>query len=257
MRSPEAVGTLQWLAGHGVTPLGPGRWLETDSSGDRELTDNELAHEWADGVLSDDEPAPLDRLRNGLGLLDLVDEYWVTFELNVFLAEQDDPAVTAAFWAGYRQRLERTEPLAQVPYSLWVDWFEDRATVDVAFAAVIGDDVRELREQGRLRELAAGPLHRRAAMVLGHSGPVPWDRKHDVLQAVATVPELAPAVLQALLGGYHDSYGDLEPDAALALLNGLDLPPDTEDLATLRAVLTAGGRRHRDDRDLWDRVQPG
>jgi hypothetical protein len=102
------------------------------------------------------------------------------------------PAVTAAFWAGYRQRLERIEPLAQVLYSLWVDWFGDRSTVDVAFTAVIGDEVGALREQGRLRELAAGPLHCRAARVLDHSGPVPWHRKRDVLAAVATVPELAP-----------------------------------------------------------------
>jgi hypothetical protein len=175
VRTPEAVGTLRWLAEQGVTFLAAGRRLETDLSGDRELTDNELAHAWADGVLTDDELAPLDRLRNGLGLLDLVDEYWVTFELGVFLAEQDDPAVTAAFWAGYRQRIEGIEPLTQVLYSLWADWFEDRSTVDVAFAAVIGDDVR----------------------------------------------------------------------------------PAAEHLAPLRAVLAAGGRKHRHDRDLRDRVQPG
>jgi hypothetical protein len=255
VRTPEAVGSLQWLAEQGVTPLAAGRWHETALSGHRELTDNELAHEWADGVLTDDELAPLDRLRNGLGLLDLLDDYWVTFELRMFVAEQDDPAVTAAFWAGYRQRIEGIKPLTQVLYSLWVDWFEDRSTVGLAFAAVIGDDVRELREQGRLRELAAGPLHRRATRVLDHSGPVPWDHKGDVLAAVATVPELTPALLKALLGGYHEIYGDLDPDAALALVTGLDLPPDTEGLAPLRAVLAAGARNHYLDRGLWCRVQ--
>jgi hypothetical protein len=176
VHTPEAAGTLQWLTEQGVTPLAPGRWHETDASGQRELTDNELAHEWADGVLNDHELAPPDRLRNGLGLLDLLDDYWVTFALRMFVAEQDDPAVTAAFWAGYRRRIEGIKPLTQVLYSLWVDWFEDRSTVGLAFAAVIGDDVRELREQGRLRELAAGPLHRRAARVLDRSGRDLWCR---------------------------------------------------------------------------------
>jgi hypothetical protein len=32
-------------------------------------------------------------------------------------------------------------------YSLWVGWFEDRSTAGPAFAAVIGDDVRELRQR--------------------------------------------------------------------------------------------------------------
>jgi hypothetical protein len=44
-------------------------------------------------------------------------------------------------------------------------------------------------------------------------------------------------VFDALLVSRHGSYGDLEPVAALALLDRLDLPPDTEHLAALRAAL--------------------
>ncbi|WP_433264836.1 hypothetical protein ACQPWR_30910 [Micromonospora vinacea] len=60
----------------------------------------------------------MQRLRTGLGLLDLLDEYWVTVELRNFVTEQADRVVTAAFWAGYRQRLEAVEPAEQVLYSL-------------------------------------------------------------------------------------------------------------------------------------------
>lgn len=225
MRTPEAGEAARWLAERGV-PLGP------------ELDSEEIAHEWTAALLADDELSPVRRLRTALGLLDLLEQYWVTAEIGFFLAGQSDPAVASVFWAGYRRRLEGAEPPEQVLYSLWVDWFEDRETAAAAFAAVLGDDVRALSARGRLDELAGGPLHRRAARVLEYSGPVPWGDKHDVYEAVATVPALVPALFKGLLASHHDYFGDLEPAAALALLDRLDLPPDTEHLASLRAALT-------------------
>jgi hypothetical protein len=59
-------------------------------------------------------------------------------------------------------------------------------------------------------------------------------------------------VFNGLLASYHDINGDLEPIAALALLEHLDLPADTEHLSPLRAVLAAGARNHYRQPDLWD-----
>ncbi|WP_430498473.1 hypothetical protein ACQRWP_26155 [Micromonospora trifolii] len=255
MPTPEANDALRWLAEEGVTPLGKGRWLESTSSSDLERSDNDLAHEWAAAALGDDRLAPVQRLRTGLGLLDLLDEYWVTVELRNFITEQADPVVTDAFWAGYRQRLEAVEPAEQVLYSLWVDWFEDRGTVEAAFSQVAGDDVRRVLARRRLCDLAGGPVHRRVARVLEHSGPVGWAHKHDVYEAVATVPELRLALFKGLRASYHDVYGDLEPVPALALLDSLQLPADTPHLAPLRAVLAAGARSHYRHPHLWDTVR--
>ncbi|MEU8388210.1 hypothetical protein [Micromonospora sp. NPDC048842] len=77
MPTPEANDALRWLAEQGVTPLGEGRWLESTSSSDIERSDNDLAHEWSAAALGDDRLASVQRLRTGLGLLDLLDEYWV------------------------------------------------------------------------------------------------------------------------------------------------------------------------------------
>ncbi len=255
MRTHEADDALRWLAEQGVTPLGLGRWLESTPSGHLERSDSELAHEWTAVALGDDRLTPMQRLRMGLGLLDLLDEYSVTFELYLFIVQQTDPAVTDAFWAGYRQRLEASEPAEQVLYSLWVDWFEDLETVETAFSKVVGDDVRDLQARQRLRDLATGPVHRRVARVLEYSGPVRWTYKHDVYAAAAAVAELQPALFKGLLASYHDVYGDLEPMAALALLECLHLPADTEDLAPLRAVLETGARNHYRHPDLWDTVR--
>ncbi|MFG1888049.1 hypothetical protein ACGFIR_09270 [Micromonospora sp. NPDC049051] len=257
MHGPEADEALSWLAEQGVTPLGEGRWQESSPSGHIERSDNDLAHEWTAVALGDDRLTPVRRLRTGLGLLDLLDEYWVTVELRLFIAEQADPVVTDVFWAGYRQRLEATEPARQVLYSLWVDWFEDLDTVEEAFSKVAGDDVRDMLARQRLRDLATDPVHRRIARVLEHSGPVRWTCKHDVYEIATAVPELHPALFRGLLTSYHDVYGDLEPGPALALLNRLHLPADTEHLSPLRAVRETGARNHHRHPDLWDTVRQG
>ncbi|MEV4347079.1 hypothetical protein AB0J83_21700 [Actinoplanes sp. NPDC049596] len=247
MDAPEAHEALRWLAERGVRPLAPGRWQQADD----EQSTGDLAHEYAAEALADDRLTPMQRLRIGLGLLDLLDEYWVTRELGWFVANQEAPVVDA-FWAACRQRLEAVEPCEQLSYSLWVDWFEDRETAESSFSAVLGDDVRTLRARSDLGVLAAGPVHRRSVRVLESSGPVPWEYKTDIYEIVVAVPELQPALFKGLLASYHDFYGDLEPTPALALLNRLPLPPETEHLATLRGVLRTGARNHYHDPAVWD-----
>ncbi|XVU30204.1 hypothetical protein ACQPZJ_24870 [Actinoplanes sp. CA-054009] len=230
---------LHWLARQGVTPLAPGRWWHAGV----ERSSNDLAHEWAAEALADDRLSLGRRLRLGFGLVDVLADYWATVELRWFITEHDDPALVDAFWAGVRRRLDGAEPCEQLLYSLWVDWFEDPATAESAFSAVLGDDVRAL---------SARPAHRRTVRVLERSGPVPWEHKSDVYESVAAVPELWPALFKGLLAGYHDFYGDLVADEALALLDRLRLPPETEHLATLRAALRTGARNHYHDPAVWN-----
>ncbi|MEV0605886.1 hypothetical protein AB0I61_05855 [Polymorphospora rubra] len=86
-----------------MTPVGLGRWL----SQGRECTSDDVAHGWSNEAVNDDLP-PAELLRRGFGLLD---HYWVTVEIRFLVAGETDPALRAAFWAGYRERLERKEPV--------------------------------------------------------------------------------------------------------------------------------------------------
>ena len=167
-----------------------------------------------------------------LGLLDLLDDYWVTCEIRfAIIAAQDLKA--ELLWDAYRRRLEASESPEPITYSLWVDWFEDRTTVEVAFAEVLGNNIEELRTKNRLHALTQNPLFRRAQRVLEISGPVPWPLKYPAYQAAVGSTGPPSALFQGLLSSYHDFYGDLEPHAAHALLQQLDLPSGIKWLAPL------------------------
>jgi len=247
----------RWLAEEGVVQVGEGVWTSGGAPGEGRLTANEVAHAWTSAALEDPGLDAVGRLRLALGLLDLLDEYWVTCEIGFALAHTPDPAVARVFWDAYRRRLEAPEPAEPVTYSLWVDWFEDHTTVEAAFAEVLGNDVTELQARDRLQEMARSPLRRRTQRVLEVSGPVPWPIKHPVYRAAAALPDLHHALFRGLLGSYHDVYGDLEPRAALALLRELDLPADIEFLAPLHTVLQAGHSNHHRAADAWPGPQGG
>ncbi|MFI1281219.1 alpha/beta fold hydrolase [Streptomyces sp. NPDC020858] len=238
----------RWLAAEGVTRTGEDEWTDGGSE-DGRLTSNEVAHAFAGTAVRDESLDVEGRLRLGFGLVDLLDAYWVTVEIGFAVQGAEDPRAARALWDGYRSRLEAPEISEAVTYSLWVDWFEDRDTAGTAFAEVLGKDV------GRLRPGAPEPLLRRARRVLESSGPVPWQAKAPVYRSAALVPALHHALFRAVLLGYHDVYGDLDPGQALDLLGGLELPPDTEHLAALRTVLAAGHRNHRHPPEAWTAAQ--
>ena len=143
------------------------------------------------------------------------------------------------------------EPIEHLRLHLKTYWFWGHTTAKTAFDALLGDDVRRLAAAGRLPELATGPLHLRPRHVLEDSGPVDWNDKRDVYEATATVAELRPAVFSALLDSYHAVSGSLDPVEALALLDSLHLPADTEHLPELRAVLRKGVANHYKDPTAW------
>ncbi|MEU9415775.1 hypothetical protein [Streptomyces sp. NPDC048272] len=186
------------------------------------------------------------QVRLAFGLLDLLDDYWVTCEIRMADRGAEGPLPADELWDGYRRRLEADRDAEAVTYSLWVDWFEDRTTVATAFAEVLGNDVDRVVAEG-----SAGLL-RRAGRVLAGSGPVPWSVKATVYEKVVQEPALHGSLFKGLLGGYHDVYGDLEPKAAQALLARLRLPATTPHLAELRSVLAAGHENHYRSPHAWD-----
>ncbi|MCX5193423.1 hypothetical protein OOK31_05885 [Streptomyces sp. NBC_00249] len=234
----------RWLAECGVRQTGDG-WVDADEP-DRIMTANDVAHYWAGVVFTDEDLDRAGQVRLAFGMLDLLDDYWVTCEIGFAYHGKDTPPPAEPLWEGFRRRLEAERNAEPVEYSLWVDWFEDRRTSATAFAEVLGNDIGLL-----LHATPPGPL-RRARRVLACSGPVPWAAKAEAFATAVRVPELHPALFRGLLTGYHDVYGDLEPAPALALLDRLDLPPDTEHLAPLRTVLTAGHTNHRHAPQAWD-----
>jgi hypothetical protein len=233
----------RWLAAKGVSSE-DGRWVRADGG---TFTAVDAAGAWTRSGL--DGP---DLVRLALGLLDLVGGYSLTVDLRWVVQDWRDDTVSRLYWSGYRERLERPQPHEAIEYSLWVDWFEDRQTAPEAFGEVLGHDVERLRISGRLSEMRDDVrLFQRATRVLPLSGPVLWPVKHGVYECVATVVELHPALFDAILASYHDICGDLEPPAALALLNRLDLPSNTEHLASLREVLRAGSVNYYRDPGAW------
>ncbi|MFJ6370330.1 hypothetical protein ACIQK5_19425 [Streptomyces virginiae] len=146
----------------------------------------------------------------------------------------------------YRRRLEADKEVEAVTYSLWVDWFEDHATSATAFAEVLGNDIEHV-----VTDPSQAPL-RRARRVLECSGPVPWSVKESTYRTALRLPALHPALFRGLRASFHDVYGDLNPAAALALLDRLDLPADTPHLAELRQVLAAGHMNHYRSPGAWD-----
>lgn len=240
----------RWLAEHGVVQVGADEWADGEAP-DGRLTANEVAHSWAGDVFADERLDMAKQVRLAFGLLDLLEDYWVTCEIRFAHLGPDGPLPTQVLWDGYRRRLESPRAADAVTYSLWVDWFEDPNTAETAFAEVLGQDVR------RLVTGAPTPLLRRARRVLECSGPVLWRTKQPAYRAAARCPALYEALFKGLLSSYHDLYGDLEPDAALELLAALDLPANTKHLGELRTVLAAGHTNHYRSPSAWTESSQG
>ncbi|MFY1677042.1 hypothetical protein [Streptomyces sp. WMMC905] len=225
----------RWLADQGIHQVHDG-WVSDEEPG-VPLTANQVAHSRAGDVFSEGLSAA-DQVRLAFGLLDLLDDYWVACEIRLADSGAKGPLPADVLWDGYRRRLEAERHVEAVAYSLWADWFEDHTTSATAFAEVLGNDVDRV-----VAERSEAPL-RRARRVLECSGPVRWTVKEPVYRTAARLPVLHPALFLGLRASFHDFYGDLEPAAALALLDRLDLPTNTEDLVALRHVLAAGRRDH-------------
>ncbi|MFH8452874.1 hypothetical protein ACH4CD_26985 [Streptomyces fungicidicus] len=83
------------------------------------LNANQVAHARAGDVFAEDLD-PADQVRLAFGLLDLLDEYWVTCEIRFANEGAEGPLPADVLWDGYRRRLEADRDAEAVTYSLWV-----------------------------------------------------------------------------------------------------------------------------------------
>ncbi|MCX4782578.1 hypothetical protein [Streptomyces sp. NBC_01264] len=247
---PETALARAWLAEEGVTQDAGGAWWCTDDDAPDDppeaTSTDDIADTYGFLVFDDERIDPADRIRVALGLMDLVGSH-VLVHRPIHRAHLGPagPLPVEVLWEGYRRRLEAGPEPEAVLASLWLDWFEHGQTAEAAFAGVLG------RNAGRIFTGAPAGFLRRTRRVLECSGPVPWAAKELAYRAAAAVPELHQAVFRALLASYHDLFGQLEPTAALALLDTLPLPSATEHPAALRTVLTAGHANHYRALDAW------
>lgn len=242
---PDAETARRWLAEDGITQVGEETWYDAEPPA-ATLTRDHVAEGLGCMAFTDEELDAAGRLRVAMGLMEVLgDHVLVIGQIHQAHTGVGGPLPAEALWGGYRRRLEAVPECEALLSSLWCTWFEDHRTSAEAFAGVLGED----RE--RLVPGAPEPLLRRARRVLENSGPVPWEAKAPTLRAAAGVPGLRHAVFRALLLGYHDSYGDLDPAGALVLLDRLELPAGTPHAAPLRSVLAAGHRNHRHDPEVW------
>jgi hypothetical protein len=109
-----------------------------------------------------------------------------------------------------------------VEYSLWVDYFEDTSTVERAWAEVAA--VHE-------------PRRPRLDRVLAASGPVPWDLKAPVYEALAGEGGWDDAIVAGLYGSCNDLYGSIERNAALSILRQLRDPTKDDIYRVVARVL--------------------
>ena len=133
----------RWLAEDRVRQVGNDEWTDGEAPDDR-LTANEVAHNWSGLAFTDERLDAAEQLRLALGLLDLLDDYWVTCEILFACQGPDGPLPAEVLWDGSRRRLEAPQVSETVTYSLWVDWFEGRSTSATAFAEVLDHDIEQL-----------------------------------------------------------------------------------------------------------------
>ncbi len=203
-----------WQTAAGIGRCGGARsW-----PGDLQAAPAEFADAWWHGDASLGE-----RLRMALRLYGEMPCYANTVALHGFYREFDAEQ-RGLLWTAYRAWLAGADDRLADPvaHSLWIDFFEDAATVDEAWREVTRRDT--------------APWQRRIARVLHVSGPVPWALKAPRLHELAGDPHHHHAVFRALVGSAFDHLGDLGPGAG-ELLDRLVLADDTPDLAALRAHL--------------------
>ncbi|WP_248966343.1 hypothetical protein [Sphaerisporangium perillae] len=93
----------RWLAEQGVAQAGDGAWTSDQGTADELLASNDVAHAWTRAALEDPDLDADAGLRLALGLLDLLDDYWVTCEIRFAMADAHD-LNAGLLWEAYRRR---------------------------------------------------------------------------------------------------------------------------------------------------------
>lgn len=190
-----------------ATAAGTGRGLGA-SPGPEEAM---VPHDLADPVWYENEAPMLDRLRLAFDLYEAMPCYGNLMYIQHFFDKLDD-ASSELFWARFCEWLGHGDDRLADPaaYSLWVDYFEDRDTVEEAWRRTTS-------------EATALQLRR----VVEASGPVPWSLKARLYAELAREPQWHRSLFEALCGSAFDVFGDIDHGEAEALLRRLHLPDET------------------------------
>jgi hypothetical protein len=184
-----------------------------------------VPHEFSDMWWGDAAPAQC--LDTALRLYREMPCYANTIELKrAYERFGDDEKQT--LWNAFRDVLACDDDRLADPlgYALWVDFFEDPATVEESWREMTGRD--------------GDAWERRIERVLDNAGPVPWPLKEELFAQLVRDRRFHHAIFRALAGSAFDVYGQLGPSAA-SWLQRLQLAPDTPDLPALRVRLGVRG----------------
>jgi|TARA_B110000967_G_scaffold44736_1_gene44866 hypothetical protein len=153
---------------------------------------------WQDKSLDVDQKLDLT-----LQLFDQNPEYGVTLQLSMNFNKMSSYG-KGQMWDHYKNHLkgEQTLQREQIEYSLWVDFFEDSETVNEAWGNLIGDYSNE----NILKRL------------LTISGPVPFGLKDKLYQKVIINKQWHEYILDSLVGGFFDVYGQIDFQRARIIL---------------------------------------
>lgn len=245
-RYARAVDAREWLTSLEYTHIEGDRWTGPGLEPDGE-TANGVAHAISDALWYSD--LPLDEAVDlTFALLKVVPSYALLMYLRMDWDRLPEPLRDSVL-TRYALLLEAEDPaltdaVEAVEYSIWVDFFEDLETQEQTLRALTADLVAEA---GAATPAAARRLER----VLPLTGPVLWEHKRPLYEALSGDPRWAPSVLRGLVASYHDIYGHLVPDEALGLLDRLAVPAAAEDLSTLRTVLQRGAANHYHQPEAW------
>ncbi len=183
--------------------------------------DSRIPHAIVDIILGS-SLAPYDQLHLILQLYDEMPCYAFLMYLKSYEERLIAPSATI-FWDWVRSHVESPDPALSQPvaYALWCDFFEDPQTVDAAWAHL----------------MTPLPARQGLQTILIHSGPVPFHLKRVLYTALMPDSRWHYFIFRSLLHSQFDVYGKLDKQEARRLVQRLELPTDTEHLATLKQAL--------------------
>lgn len=166
------------------------------------------------GILWYDEHiSQTDQIDISFELFDRSPEYGIVSELNMAYKEME-PEIKKELWSKYRQYLfsGTQDQKEQIKYSLWVDFFEDPKTVDVAWNEMIdaNSKIEIIRE------------------VLSVSGPVPFEKKEELYSEVIADKRNHEYILESLVGSLYNVFGQIHFQKSREILPNLDVDRKTE-----------------------------
>ena len=183
--------------------------------------DSNIAHQISDFVLESELSAP-ERVDLILQFYEEMPCYAYLMYIKILFSDLSKEEKTS-FWQWVRIQIASEDNAIKAPlfYSLWCDFFEDTQTVQEAWKELI----------------TPLPSDKTLQMILGVSGPVPFDLKNQLFERLIDKSTWHPFIFQSLLYSQFDYYGKIDKQKALEILQRLKLPRNTKHLNKLAKEL--------------------